>query len=84
MLFRSLRRHRFTRHSPPGSLVVFVPFVMVGETVAAQVTEVKKNFARAKLLRVITPSPERVEPQCHLISGMRLVDWSSYLVVCPT
>ncbi len=45
--------------------VVFVPFVITGETVAAEITEVKKNFARAKLLRVITPSPERVEPPCR-------------------
>jgi len=45
--------------------VVFVPFVIVGETVEAEITEVKKNFARAKLLRVITPSPERVEPPCQ-------------------
>jgi len=45
--------------------VVFVPFVITGETVEAQVTEVKKNFARAKLLRVVTPSPERVAPECR-------------------
>jgi tRNA/tmRNA/rRNA uracil-C5-methylase (TrmA/RlmC/RlmD family) len=45
--------------------VVFVPFVLVGETVAAEITEVKKNFARAKLLRVENPSPERVEPECR-------------------
>ena len=45
--------------------VVFVPFVLVGETVAAEITEVKKNFARAKLLRVENPSPERVEPACR-------------------
>ena len=45
--------------------VVFVPFVITGETVEAEITEVKKNFARAKLLRVITPSPERVEPPCR-------------------
>jgi tRNA/tmRNA/rRNA uracil-C5-methylase (TrmA/RlmC/RlmD family) len=32
--------------------VVFVPFVITGETVEAEVTEVKKNFARARLLRV--------------------------------
>ena len=44
--------------------VVFVPFVITGETVAAEITEVKKNFARAKLLRVLTPSPERVAPEC--------------------
>ena len=45
--------------------VVFVPFVIVGETVEAEITEVKKKFARAKLLRVVTPSPERVEPPCQ-------------------
>src|ERR1035437_514250 len=45
--------------------VVFVPFVIVGETVAAEITEGKKNFARAKLLCVITPSPERMEPPCQ-------------------
>ena len=45
--------------------VVFVPFVITGETVEAEVIEVKKNFARAKLLRVVTPSPERVAPECR-------------------
>ena len=44
--------------------VVFVPFVITGETVEVEITEVKKNFARAKLLRVVTPSPERVAPEC--------------------
>ena len=44
--------------------VVFIPFVITGETVEAQITEVKKNFARAKLLRVVTPSPDRVAPEC--------------------
>ena len=45
--------------------VVFVPFVIVGETVEVEITEVKKNFARAKLLRVEKSSPERVEPECR-------------------
>ncbi len=45
--------------------VVFVPFVIVGETVVAEITEVKKKFARAKLLRVEKPSPERVAPECR-------------------
>ena len=44
--------------------VVFVPFVITGETVEVEITELKKNFTRAKLLRVITPSPERVAPEC--------------------
>jgi tRNA/tmRNA/rRNA uracil-C5-methylase (TrmA/RlmC/RlmD family) len=45
--------------------VVFIPFVAMGETVLAEVTEVKKNFARAKLLRVETSSPDRVKPECR-------------------
>jgi len=45
--------------------VVFVPFVIVGEMVEVEITEVKKNFARAKLLRVVTPSLERVTPECR-------------------
>jgi tRNA/tmRNA/rRNA uracil-C5-methylase (TrmA/RlmC/RlmD family) len=47
-----------------GSLVVFVPFVMVGEEVEVEVSEVKKNFARGKLVRVLTPSPRRATPEC--------------------
>lgn len=54
-----------TPHPSPDSFVVFVPFVIVGETVEVEITEVKKNFARAKLLRVITPAPERVTPECR-------------------
>jgi len=45
--------------------VVFVPFVLVGEVVEAGVIEVKKHFARSKLLRVAKPSPHRVEPACR-------------------
>ena len=45
--------------------VVFVPFVLVGEVVEAEILEVRKHFARAKLLRVEKPSPERAEPACR-------------------
>lgn len=44
--------------------VVFVPFTLVGEAVEAELTEVKKNYARGRLLRVIEPAPDRVEPAC--------------------
>lgn len=46
-------------------LVVFVPFVLPGEVVEATITEVKKRFARASLVRVIQPSPDRVTPPCR-------------------
>lgn len=45
--------------------VVFVPFVLPGETVEIELTEVKKNFGRARLRRVIQPAPSRVEPACR-------------------
>jgi tRNA/tmRNA/rRNA uracil-C5-methylase (TrmA/RlmC/RlmD family) len=45
--------------------VVFVPFVMVGEEVEAELTEVKKHFGRARLVRVLRPSPRRVTPLCQ-------------------
>lgn len=48
-----------------GDFVVFVPFVALGEAVEAEVTELKKRYARAKLLRVVVPSPDRVEPACR-------------------
>jgi tRNA/tmRNA/rRNA uracil-C5-methylase (TrmA/RlmC/RlmD family) len=45
--------------------VVFVPFVALGEVVEAEITEVRKRYARARLLRVTAPSAERVEPLCR-------------------
>lgn len=44
--------------------VVFIPFVAVGETVEVEITERKAHYARARLLRVVEPSPDRVEPSC--------------------
>src|SRR5437016_2530092 len=46
-------------------LVLFVPFVLMGEEVEVEITDVKKKFARARLLRVLQASPERVMPQCR-------------------
>jgi tRNA/tmRNA/rRNA uracil-C5-methylase (TrmA/RlmC/RlmD family) len=45
--------------------VVFVPFVLVGEVVEVEITEVKKRFARGRLLKVLQPSPERVKAECR-------------------
>jgi tRNA/tmRNA/rRNA uracil-C5-methylase (TrmA/RlmC/RlmD family) len=44
--------------------VVFVPFVALGEEVEVELTEIKKKFARARLLRVVKPSPDRVSAPC--------------------
>lgn len=45
--------------------VVFVPATIPGETVEAEVTEVKKQFARARLIRILERSPDRVDPACR-------------------
>lgn len=45
--------------------VVFVPFVANGEEVEVEITETRKHFARARLLRVLTASPDRVVPACR-------------------
>ena len=44
--------------------VVFVPFVISGETVLVEITEKKKAFARAKPLQVLEASADRVAPRC--------------------
>ena len=49
--------------------VIFVPFVIPGEEVEIEITELKKNFARAKLLRVCQPSPLRTQPECPYFGG---------------
>jgi tRNA/tmRNA/rRNA uracil-C5-methylase (TrmA/RlmC/RlmD family) len=46
------------------NFVVFVPFVIEGERVEVEIVDVKRRYATADLVRVITPSPRRVEPRC--------------------
>jgi 23S rRNA (uracil1939-C5)-methyltransferase len=42
----------------------FVPDVMPGERAEIEVTRNKRRWARGRLIRVIEPSPDRVEPPC--------------------
>jgi 23S rRNA (uracil1939-C5)-methyltransferase len=44
--------------------VIFVPYAIAGEEVRVEVVEAKKEFARARLIEIITPSPMRVIPRC--------------------
>ena len=48
-----------------GGKVIFVPFTIDGEEVAAGIIKQKKNFAEAELLSVDKPSPHRVTPVCR-------------------
>lgn len=47
-----------------GGRAIFVPFAIAGETVRVEIVEDKGRFATARLLEVVRPSPDRVEPQC--------------------
>ncbi len=47
-----------------GAVVVFVAGAAPGEHVRVRITEYKRTFARAELIEVIVPSPERIEPPC--------------------
>ena len=46
--------------------VVFVPGALPGETVIGEIVAEKRDFARARIHRIETPSPDRVEPLCPL------------------
>ena len=45
-------------------MVIFVPFALVGERVLVHIVCDKKTFFFAKLLKVIKPSKDRIEPKC--------------------
>lgn len=48
-------------------LTLFVPGGAPGDRLEARVTEVKKNYAKAVLERVVEPSPHRVAPPCPVV-----------------
>jgi 23S rRNA (uracil1939-C5)-methyltransferase len=43
---------------------VFVPFCLPGERVRVRMLEEKRGFARAELIEVLEPSPQRIAPKC--------------------
>ena len=45
--------------------VFFVPWVALGEVIEAEIIEMKKQFGRAKLLKVLQPAADRVQALCR-------------------
>ena len=45
-------------------MAVFIKDAVVGDTVRARAVKVKKNYAFARLMEILEPSPCRVEPVC--------------------
>jgi 23S rRNA (uracil1939-C5)-methyltransferase len=44
--------------------VIFVSYAIPGERVRVEIVEEKERWARARLLEVVQPSPDRIEPPC--------------------
>lgn len=49
-------------------MAVFVANTAIGDTVLAHAIKVKKNYAVAKAMEIITPSPDRIEPDCPVFN----------------
>jgi 23S rRNA (uracil1939-C5)-methyltransferase len=56
-------------------VVIFIPDTIPGESVEIQIVEVKKNFAEAKLLRVLEVSSARRQPPCSVASVCGGCNW---------
>ncbi|MBR2614084.1 MAG: 23S rRNA (uracil(1939)-C(5))-methyltransferase RlmD [Clostridia bacterium] len=48
--------------------VIFIPFCLLNEEVEYKILKVSKKVAYGKLIRVITPSENRVEPKCEVFT----------------
>jgi 23S rRNA (uracil1939-C5)-methyltransferase len=59
-------------------MVYFVEGAVPGDTVQARVWKVKKNFAEARAMAIVTPSPDRVEPRCVHFGGCGGCKWQHY------
>ncbi|MFH0802927.1 MAG: 23S rRNA (uracil(1939)-C(5))-methyltransferase RlmD [bacterium] len=49
-------------------LVYFVPFGIPGDEVEVELEELKKSYARGKILEIVKSSPHRIEPRCPIFS----------------
>ena len=49
-------------------MAVFVPLAAVGDRVTAHILKVKKTYAYAKIDEILTPSADRVEPDCPVFA----------------
>ena len=47
-----------------GGAVVFIPHTVPGDTAEVEITEKKKNFLRGRMVRLLSPSPDRTAAPC--------------------
>ncbi len=56
-------------------LVIFVPFSAPGDRLRVRITERKKDYARAEIVEMLRPGPDRVPPFCPLFGTCGGCDW---------
>lgn len=49
-------------------MAVFVPLTAVGDIAKVKILKVKKNYAFGKLIEIIKPSSDRIEPDCPVFN----------------
>lgn len=49
-------------------MAIFVPNTAIGDIAKVHILKVKKNYAYGKLISLITPSPDRITPDCPVFS----------------
>lgn len=49
-------------------MAVFVPLTAVGDTARVKILKVKKTYAFGKVIEIITPSANRIEPDCPVFN----------------
>lgn len=49
----------------------FVKDAIVGDVIEAKIMKLKKNYGYARLMKVLTPSKDRVEPKCPVARAVR-------------
>lgn len=54
---------------------VFVPYTTTGDVVLARITELKKKFANAELVEIISASPDRISPHCKVFTQCGGCQW---------
>ena len=56
--------------------VVFVPYGTPEDTLLVKIVQVKRNYATAEIVEVISPSPYRCQPSCiHFLEGCGGCQW---------
>ncbi|GEM_PF-170029 len=57
------------------NFIVFVPYSAPGDELEVLVTEVRKNFARGKIEKVLKPSPDRIDTPCPVFGECGGCHW---------